>query len=226
MRHKPSCMVHKIDGVGVDLSRFYPVSSVGEKISLRREKNYSEHDFMLIYTAEFIPRKNHRLLFDILPGLRERIPGLKAVLCGKGELLGHYRSLAERQGMDYVLFTGYTKDVADWCRMADVLVMPSLQEGLPMAMIEAIATGLPVVASDIRGHRDVIADCVNGFLFAPDDRAGFSRAIFALYNNPALRADMGQRNVMLARRYGVGAALDGMAGVYGDLIADGDCLYD
>ena len=85
MRHKPSFMVRKIDGVGVDLSRFYPVSSVEEKIFLRREKNYSEHDFMLIYTAEFIPRKNHRLLFDILPGLRERIPGLKAVLCGKGE---------------------------------------------------------------------------------------------------------------------------------------------
>lgn len=128
--------------------------------------------------------------------------------------------------MDYVLFTGYTKDVAEWCRMADALVMPSLQEGLPMAMSEAIATGLPVVASDIRGHRDVIADCVNGFLFASDDRKGFSRAIFALYKNLALRAEMGQRNVMLARRYGVGAALDGMAGVYGDLIADGDCLYD
>ena len=110
--------------------------------------------------------------------------------------------------------------------MADVLVMPSLQEGLPMAMIEAIATGLPVVASDIRGHRDVITDCVNGFLFSPDDRAGFSRAIFTLCKNPTLRAEMGQRNVMLVRRYSVGAALDGMAGVYGDLIADGDCLYD
>ena len=69
--------IYKIDVVGVDLSRFYPVNSVEEKISLRREKNYSEHDFMLIYTAEFIPRKNHRLLFDILPGL-------KVVLCGKG----------------------------------------------------------------------------------------------------------------------------------------------
>ena len=128
--------------------------------------------------------------------------------------------------MDYVLFTGYTKDVAEWCRMADALVMPSLQEGLPMAMSEAIATGLPVVASDIRGHRDVIADCVNGFLFASDDRKGFSRAIFTLYNNPALRAEMGRRNIMLARRYSVGAALDGMTDVYGDLIVEGDCLHD
>ena len=52
--------------------------------------------------------------------------------------------LAAKKQMDYVTFTGYTKDVADYCRLSDLLVMPSFQEGLPMAMIEAIATGLPV----------------------------------------------------------------------------------
>ena len=78
----------------------------------------------------------------------------------------------------------------------------------------------PVVTLDIRGHRDVIADCVNGFLLAPDDRAGFSRAIFAFHKNPGLWQEMGARNALLARRYGVEAAVRDMASVYGKVMAD------
>ena len=116
--------------------------------------------------------------------------------------------------MDYVIFTGYTKEVADYCRLSDVLVMPSFQEGLPMAMIEAIATGLPVVASNIRGHCDVIEDCVNGFLFGTDDVTGFEKAILTLCKNPALRTEMGKRNIERAKIFSVEKAVDSMQVIY------------
>ncbi len=210
--------IYKIDGVGVNLERFYPAKAEEEKNVLRLQNGFSVDDFILIYTAEFIPRKNHRLLFDILPELKAKIPSLKLILCGKGELLEYYKEYADRQKFDYVMFTGYTKNVPDYCRMSDVLVMPSHQEGLPLSMIESIATGLPVVASKIRGHTDVIEDCVNGFLFCEDDSSGFTKAIYTLYKNPSLRTEMGKRNVIEAQKYSVDIALNNMSEIYGSLI--------
>lgn len=213
-RQKNHSKIYKIDGVGVNLERFYPAKSIEEKNVLREKIGFSPDDFILIYTAEFIPRKNHKLLFDILPTLKGKIPGLRVVLCGKGELLEHYKDFASQNKMDYVTFTGYTKDVADYCRLSDVLVMPSFQEGLPMAMIESIATGLPVVASNIRGHCDVIEDCVNGFLFDVEDRKGFEKAIVTLYKNPALRAEMGMRNIERAKAFSLENSLNEMQEIY------------
>ena len=214
MPHKTNVQIYKIDGVGVNLERFYPAKSIEEKNALRAEKGFSSEDFILIYTAEFIPRKNHKLLFDILPDLKSKIPELKLILCGKGELLEFYKEFANQHKMDYVVFTGYTKEVADYCRLSDVLVMPSFQEGLPMAMIEAIATGLPVVASNIRGHNDVIEDCVNGFLFGTEETGGFEKAILTLYKNPALRTEMGKRNIERAKIFSVDKAVDSMQEIY------------
>ena len=213
-KQKNHSRIYKIDGVGVNLERFYPCTSSDEKIALREKYGFSSDDFILIYTAEFIPRKNHKLLFDILPALKAKIPPLKVLLCGKGELLEQYKDFASEKQMNYVTFTGYTKDVADYCRLSELLVMPSFQEGLPMAMIEAIATGLPVVASDIRGHNDVIEDCANGFLFGTDDVTGFEKAILTLYKNPALRTEMGERNIERAASFSVEKAVGAMDAIY------------
>ena len=213
-KQKNHSKIYKIDGVGVNLERFYPCKAFEEKIALREKYGFSSYDFILIYTAEFIPRKNHKLLFDILPNLKQKIPELKVILCGKGELLEFYKEFAVQNKMDYTIFTGYTKDVADFCRLSDVLVMPSFQEGLPMAMIEAIATGLPVVASNIRGHCDVIEDCVNGFLFAAEDKQGFEKALLTLYKNPALRTEMGNRNIERAKTFSLENSLCEMQKIY------------
>ena len=169
--------IHKIDGVGIDLERFYPVSSETERTQLRQERGYRQEDFILIYTAEFIPRKNHELLFSILPQLTEKISNLQIVLCGKGPLLEQYKHFTQEKNVPNVLFTGYTAEVADWCRLSDVLIMPSFQEGLPLAMIEAMATGLPVVASNIRGHRDIVRDGEHGFLCNVSQPTDFIRHI-------------------------------------------------
>lgn len=210
--------IYKIDGVGINLEKYYPAKSEEEKNGLRMQNGFSVDDFILIYTAEFIPRKNHRLLFDILPGLKAKIPNLKVILCGKGELLEYYKDFSAQNKMDYVTFTGYTKNVPDYCRMSDVLVMPSHQEGLPLSMIESIATGLPVVVSKIRGHTDVIEDCVNGFLFDENDSEGFAKAIILLYKNPSLRSEMGKRNVIEAQKYSVDIAVNNMSEIYSSLI--------
>ena len=216
-KQKNHSEIYKIDGVGVNLERFHPLPS-SEKNTLRTEKGLSPNDFILMYTAEFIPRKNHKFLFDMLPDLKAKIPSLKIVLCGKGRFLEHFKNYAVQNKMNYVVFTGYTKEVAVWCGISDVLVMPSFQEGLPLSMIEAVATGLPVVASNVRGHQDVIEDGMNGFLCDLNRPEDFIRCITLLYKNPALRQEMGRRNVGVAKRFSLGEILPRMEKIYREMM--------
>ena len=206
--------IYKIDGVGVNLERFRPVRSPEEKTTLRKELGFSPEDFILIYTAEFIPRKNHRLLFDILPELKAKIPELKVVLCGKGELWEPYRQLASEHGMDYVTFTGYTKQVNLYCEICDVCLSTSLQEGQGLNLVEAMACGIPLIASNIRGHSDVIQNGWNGILYDLINKQSFIDAIFLLYKNPSLRDEMGKRNVAEAQKFSVDSAIDKMSEIY------------
>lgn len=210
--------IHRIDGVGVDLERFYPASSEQEKKALRESYGFSPDDFILLYTAEFIPRKNHELLFSILPQLTEKISNLQIVLCGKGPLLEQYKHFTQEKNVPNVLFTGYTAEVADWCRLSDVLIMPSFQEGLPLAMIEAMATGLPVVASNIRGHRDIVRDGEHGFLCNVNQPTDFIRHITLLHKNPSLRQEMGARNAIAARKFSLCEVLPRMQEIYTEMM--------
>ncbi len=213
-KQKNHSRIYKIDGVGVNLERFYPVQTVEQKNDIRKKYGFSEGDFILIYTAEFIKRKNHALLFEILPEIKKEIQNLKVLLCGKGELLNYYKEYAATKKMDYISFIGYTKDVAEYCRISDILVMPSFQEGLPMGMIEGIATGLPVVASNIRGHCDVINDGENGFLCDVKNPQVFKDKILELYNNLELRMEIGKKNIERAEKYSIENALQKMTEIY------------
>ncbi len=210
--------IYQINGVGVNLEEFYPVKSYEEKINLRTKKGVNKKGFVLLYTAEFITRKNHKLIFDVLPELKNKIPELQVIFCGKGELLEYYKTFALINDLHFINFTGYTKDVADYCRLSDILIMPSLQEGLPMGMIEAIATGLPVVASNIRGHRDIIINNENGLLFQSNDKEDFKNKIIKLYESPELCSKISKENIIKAQCYSVDIVVERMAEIYRKLI--------
>lgn len=209
--------VYKINGVGVNLKKFYPVTHK-EKVLLRQSKGFLEDDFILIYTAEFISRKNHKLLFDILPNLKREISSLKVILCGNGELLEYYKNYAEQNNLNYIFFTGYTKDVVEYYRLSDVFIMPSFQEGLPMAMIEAMATGLPIIASNIRGHRDIITNKINGFLFNLNENENCKKLILELYTNKDLYLDISKNNIKQVQDYSIEKSLRAMSSIYSNII--------
>lgn len=207
--------IYKIDGVGVNLDRFYPVKSSEEKINLRIQKGFCKDDFILLCVAEFIPRKNHKLIFNILPELQKSIPNLKLIFCGKGELLEYYKNCTKKNGFSkIVFFTGYTKEVDLYCKIADCLIAPSFQEGLALNLVEAMACGISIVATNIRGHNDVINDLENGFLCDINDENGFIKSIILLYKNPLLRKQISERNVIEAKKYSVDIAVNHMSDIY------------
>ena len=209
--------VKKIDGVGVDLSRFHPVSAE-EKSALRKEYGFQDEDFILIYVAEMIPRKNHAFLLEQMGELKKQIPTVKLILYGRGDLLEQHQVYVEQQGLSsVVLFMGYRTDVDKLFQLADVDVSPSFQEGLPINMIEAMASGLPVVCSKIRGQVDLVK---NGFLFfldSVDAGRDFVDRVKQIYLNDELRASIGKKGVEVAQRYSVEQAVEKMAGIYREI---------
>lgn len=172
------------------------------KTNLRSKLAFCESDFIIVYIAEFIPRKNHEFLLRSIGELRKKIPELKILLAGSGALLKKMKHLAVDLEIDGIVkFLGYRKDVADLCHAGDVYVSVSFQEGLPVSVIEAMSCGLPVVASDIRGHRDCVEDGENGFLFALENDKGLRGGIFALYKSVELRERFSKKSADLAKKY-------------------------
>ena len=187
----------KTNGVGVDLSRFFPVSNE-DKSALRTRHGYSDDEFILLYIAEFNKDKNHSFLLYALQKLMNEIPNVRLKLAGTGKLLPKIHALACKLGVaNYVEFLGYRTDIPDLCKVADVLVSPSTREGLPINVTEGMATGLPVACMDNRGHRELIRNGENGFLIPASDLPAFIHAIKSLFNNPEL-----------CNKFGVAAAKD------------------
>jgi glycosyltransferase EpsD len=198
----------------VDLNRFHPVLAQ-EKTRLRGGLGFHDTDFIILYTAEFILRKNHVLLLRQIPALRRSIPEIRVLFAGKGELLETCREYAkELHAADIVYFLGYRDDVEILCQIADLHVSPSRQEGLAVSNLEAMACGLPLVCSRIRGATDIITEGRNGFFFDLDEPDRMTGFIITLYKSPELRKTIGRYNAADAQKFSVDIAIATMADIY------------
>lgn len=128
---------------------------------------------VILSVGEVNKNKNHQVGIKALARLNNS--SSYYVICGKGPLEESNRKLARELGVDNrVIFTGYRTDVDEFYQMADVFLFPSLREGLPVAVIEAMASRLPVVATLIRGSRDLVN---KNSLYRTDDIEGISKAM-------------------------------------------------
>ncbi|MCY1713486.1 glycosyltransferase family 4 protein [Caproiciproducens galactitolivorans] len=157
--------LYYINGMGIDLSKFKPVLQE-ERISARREKGFAEEDFLFVYAAEFSKRKNQSLLIHAFANVREQIPNAKLLLAGDGALLEECKLLTKGLHVEkQILFLGYVEDMRKLYSACNVCVTTSRIEGLPFNVMEAMACGLPVIASDIKGHRELVEEGKTGLLF-------------------------------------------------------------
>lgn len=159
--------VEYVPGVGIDLKKFgTKQTDVSEK---RKEFGIGQDAILLLSVGELSKRKNHELVIRTIKEMNN--PSIKYYICGTGQLSGYFENLIKELSLEEQVFLlGYKSNIIDFLRIADLFVFPSLQEGLPVALMEAMASGLPCVASDIRGNRDLIKHNVNGFLFDLNSR--------------------------------------------------------
>lgn len=158
MHAKKVCYV---PGVGIDLDRIRSVQA--DRNEMRKSMGVPEDCVLLTSVGELIKRKNHQVVIKAIARLNN--PKIHYVIAGQGNLLSRLMKISESLRLEHQIhFLGYRKDVYQIYKASDVAVLPSLQEGLPVALMEAMACGLPVVCSNIRGNVDLIENDKGGFL--------------------------------------------------------------
>lgn len=176
---------------GVDDTFFYPAPRIPP------EKP------RLLFVGRLAVQKNLPLLLHALTGISERF---ETVIVGAGELEAELKSTTVRLELANVQFYGRadSDDLRELYRTADIFVLPSEREGMPLVLLEAMAMGLPVVATDIPGNRDVIVDGVNGTLVPLDDPQALRQALLTIATDTDLYRRMSEASGRFSAQYSWG----------------------
>lgn len=187
-----------VNGVGVHAGRFHAY----ETDCLRMQFGLKKDDFILLTVGELIPRKNHKLLIRAISGMED--PKIHLFIAGEGRLEGELKKLTGKEHLDAnVHMLGFCRNITDLCNACDAFIFPSLQEGLSVALMEAMACKKPVIASRIRGNVDLIDHKKGGFLVKVKDQKGYQRAIQILKENRKLRGRFGNYNAEKIKKYDI-----------------------
>ena len=212
MRARKVCY---IPGIGCDTKKFANTPIDIEK--KRDELGVKQDEVMLLSVGELISRKNHETIIKAIAKLSNS--RIKYFICGDGILMPYLKNLTITLGISkQVILLGYRKDIAELCKTADIFCFASYQEGLPIALIEAMASGLPVVASNIRGVVDCVENNITGLLCNPKDIDAFANAIDYLVKNPDTRKQMGNHSKTAAQRFDIKNVMQEMEKIYLDVI--------
>jgi glycosyltransferase involved in cell wall biosynthesis len=190
----PAWKVHLL-GNGVDLTRFDPATvPAGTRQRLRDEWGITDDEIVCLVVGRLVLEKGIVGLLDAANQLRERGARARFVVIGptdsdKSDAIDP--AIFERARADGVVLTGTRNDMPECYAAADVFVTASWREGFPRSAMEAAAMGLPTVASDIRGNRQVIADGETGILVPVRDATSIAAALEQLVNNSEVRTKMG-----------------------------------
>jgi len=176
---------------GIELDKYLSID--GHRGELRRELGLSERDIVIGNVQRLVPTKGHRYLFKGIQLLKESAPEVRFVIAGDGEMRGELEQLAEDLGLkENIYFLGFRKDVDNIYADSDALIFPSLTEGAPFAIIEALASARPVVATDVGGISELIDEGKCGFVVPAKDPRALTEALLKLIRDEGLRKSFGE----------------------------------
>jgi len=203
---------------GVDLARFRAPRH--DPDATRRALGLDGTGPLIGCVARLVPVKGVQHLLEAMPAVRAAVPGATVVFVGDGPLRAAMEQAAAARGLDGgAVFLGLRDDVADLLPLFDLVVLPSLNEGMGRAAVEALAAGRPVVGSRISGIQNVVRDGETGLLVPPGDPAALAQAIVRCLRDRPLHDAMAARAAAAAGPYGLEAMLTQLDGLYTRLLA-------
>jgi len=175
--------VKYVPGVGLDEKKFDFKMTKKEKNELRADLGIKGNDFVLIYAAELLPRKRQIWLINTIAEIFNENKKFHLLLPGRDSMEGECQKLVKELNLEsQIHFLGFRNDIPKLLKISDLAVSSSMQEGLPVNIMEAIYVGLPVVATDCRGNRDLIKNGKNGYIVGIDDKQEFCNKILHFSN--------------------------------------------
>ncbi len=173
-----SCPVYHIHGVGANSTKFHPISKE-EQAYLRKKLGYDGH--IILNVGELNPNKNQKTAILAVKEILKQYPDTVLLIAGKGEERDTLEKLVAEHGLrEKVVFLGYKTNLEQFAQICDVLISCSYREGLPLNILEAMLCGKPVVASDNRGHRELVRPGINGYLVDADDVDAYAISVCRL----------------------------------------------
>ena len=184
--------------IGIDIESIIEIEKK-DKTHLAKELSVNENKINIIVLGQLYAPKGIHYLIESLGLIIRRFPNIMLYIVGD-HAIDEYKSYKEEivniikqhKLGDYIIFTGWRPDALEIVSLMDILVHPSLSEGFGRAVLEAMALGKPVVASNVGGLREIIRDGVNGFLVAPRDAETLARRLSILIENKNLRVKFGE----------------------------------
>ena len=175
--------------------------------------------FIVVGLGRLVAIKGFDLLARALPAVVAQIPSARVLLVGDGADRAHLGAIAASMGVaERLRMTGETTDVASYLAAADVVAVPSRNEGMGRVIVEAMALGLPVVATAVGGIPDVVTDGECGRLVGPEDVDALAAALIELGRDPALRRKLGEAAVRRAEAFSTAVASEKLLAVYATLV--------
>ncbi|MCW4681588.1 glycosyltransferase family 4 protein [Bacillus pumilus] len=211
---KERTSVYYVPGMGVDMKRFAPVNEK-EKQRLRTVHGFSSEDFIVLCAGELNANKNQGMLIKACAQLYRKIPNVKIVFAGEGARRPMYEKLVHELHLEkHVHFAGFYKQIEEWMHLSDVCVSTSLREGLGMNLLEAMSAEKPVIATENRGHCELIRHGVNGFLVKPHDVNDLAEYLHQLYHKRDQLPLMGKAGRSLAHAFAQEQTVSAMEEIY------------
>lgn len=196
-----------INGVGIDITTFTPSSD--KNPTLRKKLGIPKDAFVLLSVGELNKNKNHQIVLEALHELKT--PNIYYVLCGIGPLETEYKQLIQKYNIEkQVLFVGFIQDIKQYYQMADAIINPSLREGLPAVVMEAMACKIPILASKIRGHIDLLPN--RKLLFDPHNLDEITQCLKGVFWQKSIQET--ERNFEHLKKFSINEIVPQMESMY------------
>jgi len=170
---------------GTDLAKFSPNHRA--PVEFKASLGIQGGDQVIVFVGRLEPQKGHQVLLDAMRSVRDTFPNVKLICAGEGSLREELEQRVRALGLQHtVMFVGYPADIKDWLAIADMTVLPSFYEGLPVTPIESLASGKPVVATAVDGTPEVVIHEKTGLTVPPGDPVRLATAICRLLSDPQL----------------------------------------
>jgi glycosyltransferase involved in cell wall biosynthesis len=181
---------------------------------------FGERDVVIGFVGRLVPIKDVETFIRAAALASERLPALRVVIAGDGECRGRLEELARNLGIgERVRFLGWRRDLLPLYASFDLFVLSSLNEGTPVALIEAMAAGVPVIATSVGGVPDVLHDGENGTLVPARDPISLANAICTVAADPQRSRSLAENaRATVSRRYNSGRLVEDIARLYTDVV--------
>lgn len=216
-KEKFHCQVAHIHGVGVDEKRYYPVG-VEEQQKLRKELGFTPDQKIILCVGELLPNKNQQMAIRMIQQVVKKVPNVVLLLAGNGPEKENLEKLIAELGLERIIkMLGYCTCLEKYQRVVDCCVSCSKREGLPLNIVEAMISKTPVVASQNRGHRELIPDETIADIVAVNDIDAMADAVKHIFDNQSqngIRVEQAYRRGMLYSKTNVQKELETTYSLY------------